>query len=465
MFALGWLRLAQSRGWRGSSPDVLPQEGAWEHVASLAGRLSPRERVIVRAQRSLHGADSIPVDSLRAYAARHPDDAEAWYILGERLYHLGARESQAASRPAFERAIALQPRFVPYHIHAIDVAFQVEPDSAEARRTVERLENVAPESPHARLGRIAYGLAVGTDEARNAAMTALPELPLAAHLYLLGRLSHPELGPTQGRVAAAVAERPDLPPGFRDQFFWSGTRRLTSVGRLARAIELSGEIESPDGRYCSAAGAFLMVDLMADRVPDALFGPMFAPERGREALAALPTAPERLFSWLMGSSCARAAARLAGREEEAVAWAAVRDSFLAAVPVEERIGAEAAISDVDEVAAAYAGLRDDDPETALARFEQTRFFEIATEDFILLRARLLLALGRPARALEILERLGRSPLAELERARALEALGRDAEARAAYAWFLRQWTPDVPGLQALTDSATAGLARIQTRLN
>jgi hypothetical protein len=56
-------------------------------------------------------------------------------------------------------------------------------------------------------------------------------------------------------------------------------------------------------------------------------------------------------------------------------------------------------------------------------------------------------------------------IASLHRARALEALGRDAEAREQYQFFLEYWRPDMPELSALTDSATAGLTRIQTRLN
>ncbi|MCL7928202.1 MAG: hypothetical protein M8841_10495, partial [marine benthic group bacterium] len=86
-------------------------------------------------------------------------------------------------------------------------------------------------------------------------------------------------------------------------------------------------------------------------------------------------------------------------------------------------------------------------------------------DFNRIKARILIALDRPAEALEALGRLGPEPLAVFDRARAYEALGRDAEARAAYEFFLRYWQPDVPELEALADSATAGLTRITARLN
>ena len=52
-----------------------------------------------------------------------------------------------------------------------------------------------------------------------------------------------------------------------------------------------------------------------------------------------------------------------------------------------------------------------------------------------------------------------------DRARAHEALGRDAEARAAYEFFLTYWSPDLPELEARVDSATAGLTRIAARLD
>jgi hypothetical protein len=76
------------------------------------------------------------------------------------------------------------------------------------------------------------------------------------------------------------------------------------------------------------------------------------------------------------------------------------------------------------------------------------------------RSKALIELGRPAEALPLLEQLsdegkeGRTPQAVLALARALEGLGRNAEARAAYEWSAAR----LPGLEGVARQA-AFLAR------
>ncbi len=459
-FALAWLRLAQSRGWRRNTPGVGSEVEAYEWAAALTDRLSPRERMLLRAQGDLVGLDSIRADSLRAFVQRHPDDAEAWAQLGERLYHTLSPDSVRDSDAAFEQAIALQPRFVPYHIHAVDIAFQFLADSALARERVERLESVSPASPHAHLGRVAYDLAFGTEEQHQAALAALPDLLLSENLYLLIRFSHPEFSDVAGEVAGAAMSRPDFPAEYRDQFRWNGAEALTEVGRMREAFDVLEDVRNPNRHLCGVATRATVAGVLPIREYERFFGR----EAVYEVLAAAG-GPEADASRVAGVSCARFVARYVGREAEAEAWAAVADSIVETMPAEAQEGARRTIEVVDGIGDIHLAILAGDPETALSLYEESPVSERPSSDFRRLHGRLLLALNRPEEALEVLGPLGIDPLVEFDRARAYEALGRDAEAREAYEFFLRYWQPDFPELEARADSAAAGLTRIAARLN
>ncbi len=461
MFALAWFRIAQARGWRSTAPDVASQEEAWDHVVPLMDRLSPRERRIVRTQMSLRGRDSIPVDSLEVFARLHPDDAEAWYMLGERLYHIGTRDAWERAEPAFERAIQLQPRFVPYHIHAIDLAFQLHADSVLVRERVDRLEGAAPESPETRLGRIAYDLAYGSDAARSAAEEALSDLPVEAEFYLMVRFSHPAFYRVADRVAEHLLTREDVPPEQRTGFALSGTRALTSSGEQGRALAFVDSL-GPPASLCALADMVVLTGVLPEGAFDRVAG-----SRVREATRAAVRGDRRPETWVQAASCGRALALFADRGEAASAWSEERDSLLAGLPEGSRPFWRERVSQIDDVADVATELMEglDDPAASWDRLRGSPFLSSETPVWILFRARLLLAADRAADALEELARLPDNVLASLERGRALEALGRDAEAREAYEFFLRYWDPDLPELAAFSDSATAGLTRIQARLN
>jgi len=416
--------------------------------------------MLLRAQGALVGRDSIHPDSLRAFVLRHPDDAEAWAQLGERLYHALAADSMAASDPAFEQAIALQPQFVPYHIHAVDLAFQVFADSALARERVERLERVSPESPQARLGRIAYDIVYGSPEASQAALAALPGLPLAEHLYLMPRLSHPAHSRAADAVATAAMARPDFPPEYQDRFRLDGSRAVTSEGRLQAALFLLAQDANPRVRYCGMAGRVLDAGVLPAEVYERFVGRDVVLEALAEYGKA--DAPEDRIGAV---ACARALARFAGQDDEAAAWAEALDSLMASLPAEQREGANRLATVPDEIGDIVIALRNGDPETGWALFEASPIARDRGPNFVHLRARLLLALDRPEEALAALAPLGIDPLAEYERAQAFESLGRDADARTSYQFFLDHWNPDLPELEARQDSAAAGLARIAARLN
>lgn len=112
LFALAWYRLSVAAGWVGTSGGVV--ERAMDRALALAHRLTPRDRRLLEAYNGWLGREARAADAelrLRALTLDYPDDAEAWYWLGEVLYHANperGRPISAAELP-FQRAAALVP--------------------------------------------------------------------------------------------------------------------------------------------------------------------------------------------------------------------------------------------------------------------------------------------------------------------------------------------------------------------
>ncbi|HET8712746.1 MAG TPA: BTAD domain-containing putative transcriptional regulator, partial [Gemmatimonadales bacterium] len=110
-FALAQYRLALTATWV-TVPEVSdPAEWA-DRAARNASRLSPLGRDLLDAYRAYKGLQLEEAENAyRAITESHPDNVEAWLMLGETRFHyiplLG--RSPAESRLPFERALALDP--------------------------------------------------------------------------------------------------------------------------------------------------------------------------------------------------------------------------------------------------------------------------------------------------------------------------------------------------------------------
>ncbi len=121
-FALAHYRLAMSLGWKGGYGT---QRAAAASAAAdrFADRLPARERSLVVAYQLFSQGRLAAADSMRAYVALHPQDADGWYLLGESQYHtkqltgLGA----AALRGPFDRVLALDSTLTPAAIHPLEI--------------------------------------------------------------------------------------------------------------------------------------------------------------------------------------------------------------------------------------------------------------------------------------------------------------------------------------------------------
>jgi DNA-binding SARP family transcriptional activator/tetratricopeptide (TPR) repeat protein len=110
-FALAWYRLAVFLSWPISPRQSLTLVEAG-YAMQHKDRLSKRDRLLVEAlYASLQGADDEGERLYREILAVHPEDVEAWIRLGEFVgFHNPQRgRLTTEARPAFERALALDP--------------------------------------------------------------------------------------------------------------------------------------------------------------------------------------------------------------------------------------------------------------------------------------------------------------------------------------------------------------------
>jgi len=112
-FALAHYRLAQASSW------AVPPGWAWDSILvhsrlalAQADRLPPRARLLVDAYAAwVGGAYDDAERGYRAVVRTYPDDVEAWYGLGEVLFHTNPVRGRSCieSEGAFERVLVLEP--------------------------------------------------------------------------------------------------------------------------------------------------------------------------------------------------------------------------------------------------------------------------------------------------------------------------------------------------------------------
>lgn len=115
-FALALYRLAVTSTWV-TIPGV-DDPTAWAASAARhASKLTPLGRDLLDAYRSYRNVDPRSEDRYRSITQSHPDNVEAWFMLGETLFHYApfSGRSPSAARAAFERVVMLDPR----HSHAL----------------------------------------------------------------------------------------------------------------------------------------------------------------------------------------------------------------------------------------------------------------------------------------------------------------------------------------------------------
>jgi tetratricopeptide (TPR) repeat protein len=269
-FALAALRLAAASGWFGDpSMRDLGMRLAWQG----RDRLSARDRALLAATAGPnYPAPSSYLDILKAkerYVALAPDRADAWFELGDGLFHTGAvvgyADSDARAADAFRRALALDSTYAPAAEHLLLIEahrgdtsavrrlgehfLSIDPasenadgirwrmavalgDSAELAEIVRRRDTLTPISAHT-MANVSQLDAVDLDRAQRVAEAAVENARAQGDKYVAlvnahdlalnrGRPSAAVVATAKSREITGVSVRTPLRERVRDALYWDG---------------------------------------------------------------------------------------------------------------------------------------------------------------------------------------------------------------------------------------------------
>ncbi len=133
-FALAWYRLANTLGWTGNYLSA-PAMKASANAVKYSTTLSPRLKTILSAYSLFQQGDPSAADSMQLYLQKFPNDADAWYLLGESRYHANGYSPRPPQelRDPFDRVLALDSSLTPAAIHPMELALG-QGDTAAIRR-------------------------------------------------------------------------------------------------------------------------------------------------------------------------------------------------------------------------------------------------------------------------------------------------------------------------------------------
>ena len=142
-FALAYYHLA------GAAAGCALQDFAREVIEkgyALRERLAEHDRLLLDAQRAwIHGEVSNAESLYNAITTTYPDDIEAWFHLGDMLFHCNPLRGRSAaeSRGAFERVLSYEPDHIGALVHLTRVA-AIEGHREEALHLSRRVRTFEP---------------------------------------------------------------------------------------------------------------------------------------------------------------------------------------------------------------------------------------------------------------------------------------------------------------------------------
>jgi serine/threonine-protein kinase len=469
-FALAYYRLALAFSWA-SDTMAIP---AATQAERFSRRLSPPDRLLVEAiVPYLRGEADEAERRYRNILSTRPSEVEAWYPLGEVLFHYNPVRGRpiGEARPAFQRALALGPRDGP-----LTHLLEIEAIEGNHRTFDSLLVGIAPGAHFDVVGRAVRALTLGSESDRLRIMAEL-RATTDADLTNIGRhmlfLVHDRAAVR--RVVELLTE-PPRPAEVRALGHILLAHTEAAAGRWRAAAAALRAAEPLDRTRALEHAAFLRSlpflpvgrreigatrDALADWTPDPQSGSgvVFPDDRRLHAL---------FRSYLLGLLGARLgdhdlALELAARTER---WRATGQEGVLAVALAGGIRARVAWERRDAGAALASLDLTDADRPKLELLSIAPFATLFHERYV--RALALDALGRGEEALgwygSFAEHspFGRVFLAPAHRRQAeiYEALGRPADAAAHYRRFVDLWRDCDPELRPLLADARRRLARL-----
>ncbi|MCZ6754407.1 MAG: protein kinase, partial [Gemmatimonadetes bacterium] len=130
-FALAWYQMSVTADWL-LRTDLSPLEAA-DRAMLFSDRLSQRDRQLLEALRTVRRGKFVEAERrYRAILGSYPDDVEAWFQLGELLFHIAPMHGDqlTSSMEAWRQVLRLEPDQSTAYIHMARVAASI-PDSAK----------------------------------------------------------------------------------------------------------------------------------------------------------------------------------------------------------------------------------------------------------------------------------------------------------------------------------------------
>lgn len=451
-FALAYYRMSVAASW---AERAVLRSRALEAAQRHQDRLSERDRALVEAYvASKRGRHAEAERYYREILASYPDDLEAWYELGEVLFHRGAflGYSIADARPPFDRALELDPGHGQALHHLTNIG--------SFTRDVALLDSAT------RVIRARQGGDAGID---LEAQWAFAMGDSAALEQAVSRLRGQDTVGVPFLFAAWAAQEPERVRrlmGIADSLFTPSSaaaalaNALADFGQRDDALAWLEDVEA-DGIGAPVRTTILALDPALRTPPERLEGlraTLAAWDPG--PIRTAPPGPDELWDHdtflphLRVYLLALIDARL-GRTDEALRQADALEAMDGAPAV--RVLA----SDLARHVRARVALDRGDAAEALRVIEGSSFWEATPWDErlstvlnrslpIMLRADALQALGRHREAIRWYSVLlvGRNEgYAHYRRAQAHEALGEVDRAAEAYAALVRMWAGADPDLQ------------------
>ena len=209
-FALSALRLAVASNWFGV-PSM--REKGLRLASAGRARLDPRDQALLEATAGPHyPAASSYLEILKAkekYVALAPDRADAWFELGDGLFHFGAVvgyvDAEARAVDALKRALALDSTYAPAAEHLLLIEAH-QGDTGAVRQLGQHFLSLNPSSENADGIRWRMAVALG-DSASLAAITRRRDTltPISAHtMASMSQIDAVDLDRAQRIADAAV---------------------------------------------------------------------------------------------------------------------------------------------------------------------------------------------------------------------------------------------------------------------
>jgi tetratricopeptide (TPR) repeat protein len=481
-FALAHHRLSVTAEWVGDG-DLAARSA--ERAVEHASRLPPRERRLLSAHRtSLRGDAAEAERRYREILATYPSDLEAWYQLGEILFHYGPAvgRSIGEARRAFGEVAELSPDHVPSLVHLARIA-AAEGRAADVSRLAGRVLELVPGSAQAwemrALAAVAGGergdlgeLVAGLEDAgdRSVRLATWTVAVFGEDLTAAARTAELLTAPWRSPEARRLGRE------------WRAELAVAR-GRWSEAgVEPAGGIpagaDDPVSPFHAYRGAFL-ASLPFAGAPDSIVATLrerLAAPDGADPRTSLrradegPTELARLLPRLRRFALAQLAAR-EGDHDRALAHADELESPPEApggLPLAERLG---------RIVRARVAWQRGDPARALELLGEeqveTRSSLMFGRDYVqpferYLRGRILEAAGRPGDALpwygsfrhQHVHHLVYLAPSQLRRAEILEAAEKPVEAAGHYRAFLELWDDPDPELAPTRRAAERRLERL-----